>query len=127
MGYSLLSQAHPDRLQIVRGAEPREWNRRYMTDTYQLKQGTVFSDWQDLASRPRFADAAIISTQDAMHIEPTLAFADMELPLTHPAVEGQCLLAPKVEARMLQDLQLKPTDKVLEGLEPFREKGRVIR
>lgn len=43
-----------------------------------------------------------------------LAFADMELPLTHPAVEGQCLLAPKVEARMLQDLQLKPTDKVLE-------------
>lgn len=43
-----------------------------------------------------------------------LAFADMELPLTHPAVEGQCLLAPKVEARLLQDLQLKPTDKVLE-------------
>lgn len=43
-----------------------------------------------------------------------LAFADMELPLTHPAVEGQCLLAPKVEARQLQDLQLKPTDKVLE-------------
>jgi protein-L-isoaspartate(D-aspartate) O-methyltransferase len=43
-----------------------------------------------------------------------LAFADMELPLTHPAVEGQCLLAPKVEARLLQDLQIKPTDKVLE-------------
>ena len=43
-----------------------------------------------------------------------LAFADMELPLTHPAVEGQCMLAPKVEARLLQDLELKPTDKVLE-------------
>ena len=43
-----------------------------------------------------------------------LAFADMELPLTQPAVEGQCLLAPKIEARMLHDLQLKPTDKVLE-------------
>ncbi|QHE77282.1 protein-L-isoaspartate O-methyltransferase family protein [Hydrogenophaga sp. PBL-H3] len=43
-----------------------------------------------------------------------LAFADMELPLTHPAVEGQCMLAPKVEARLLQDLDLKPTDKVLE-------------
>lgn len=43
-----------------------------------------------------------------------LAFADMELPLTHPAVEGQVMLAPRVEARMLQDLQLKPNDKVLE-------------
>ena len=44
----------------------------------------------------------------------SLAFADMELPLTHPAMEGQCMLAPKVEARLLQDLDLKPADKVLE-------------
>jgi protein-L-isoaspartate(D-aspartate) O-methyltransferase len=44
----------------------------------------------------------------------SLAFADMELPLTQPAVEGECMLAPKVEARLLQDLQLQPTDKVLE-------------
>ena len=43
-----------------------------------------------------------------------LAFADMELPLTHPAVEGKVMLPPRVEARMLQDLQLQPTDKVLE-------------
>lgn len=39
-----------------------------------------------------------------------LAFADLELPLS----QGQCMLAPKVEARMLQDLQLQPSDKVLE-------------
>jgi len=43
-----------------------------------------------------------------------LAFADMELPLTHPAVDGQCMLAPRVEARMLQDLAVQPGDKVLE-------------
>ncbi|MBU4518020.1 MAG: protein-L-isoaspartate O-methyltransferase [Gammaproteobacteria bacterium] len=43
-----------------------------------------------------------------------LAFADMELPLTHPAVEGECMLAPRVEARVLQDLAIQPTDKVLE-------------
>ncbi|MBA4264914.1 MAG: protein-L-isoaspartate O-methyltransferase [Comamonadaceae bacterium] len=43
-----------------------------------------------------------------------LAFADMELPLTHPAAEGKVMLAPRVEARMLQDLQLQPGDKVLE-------------
>jgi protein-L-isoaspartate(D-aspartate) O-methyltransferase len=43
-----------------------------------------------------------------------LAFADMELPLTHPAVDGQAMLAPRVEARLLQDLAIKPSDKVLE-------------
>ena len=43
-----------------------------------------------------------------------LAFADMELPLTHPAVDGQVMLAPRVEARLLQDLVVQPGDKVLE-------------
>ena len=43
-----------------------------------------------------------------------LAFVDMDIPLTQPAQEGQCILSPRVEARMVQDLQLQPTDKVLE-------------
>ncbi|TNF62034.1 MAG: protein-L-isoaspartate O-methyltransferase [Burkholderiales bacterium] len=44
----------------------------------------------------------------------SLAFADMELPLTQPPVEGQVMLAPRVEARLLQDLAIQPTDTVLE-------------
>jgi len=43
-----------------------------------------------------------------------IALADMEIPLGNPAVEGECMLAPKVEARVLQDLELQPTDNVLE-------------
>jgi protein-L-isoaspartate(D-aspartate) O-methyltransferase len=39
-----------------------------------------------------------------------LAFADLEIPLGH----GQCMLSPKMEARMLQALDLKKTDTVLE-------------
>jgi protein-L-isoaspartate(D-aspartate) O-methyltransferase len=39
-----------------------------------------------------------------------LAFVDMEVPL--PA--GQCMLAPRVEARMLQDLAVQKHEKVLE-------------
>jgi protein-L-isoaspartate(D-aspartate) O-methyltransferase len=39
-----------------------------------------------------------------------LAFADMEIPLGG----GQQMLAPKIEAKMLQELGLKKTDKVLE-------------
>jgi len=45
-----------------------------------------------------------------------LAFADMEIPLAsnlqqHPS---QCMLSPKVEARILQDLALQKHEKVLE-------------
>jgi len=39
-----------------------------------------------------------------------LAFADMEIPLPG----GQCMLTPRVEARMLQDLAVRKHEKVLE-------------
>lgn len=39
-----------------------------------------------------------------------LAFADLELPIGH----GQTMLAPKIEARMLQELGVRSTDIVLE-------------
>ena len=39
-----------------------------------------------------------------------LAFADLEIPIGH----GQMMLSPKMEARIVQSLNLKNTDKVLE-------------
>jgi protein-L-isoaspartate(D-aspartate) O-methyltransferase len=47
-----------------------------------------------------------------------LAFVDMQIPLlgdTEQALAtGRCMLEPKVEARMLQDLKVQPHEKVLE-------------
>ncbi|UUZ67413.1 protein-L-isoaspartate O-methyltransferase [Polaromonas sp. P2-4] len=47
-----------------------------------------------------------------------LAFVDMEIPLTPAAAAqqnpSQCMLAPKVEARILQDLAVQKHEKVLE-------------
>ncbi len=47
-----------------------------------------------------------------------LAFVDMEIPLAGSAEEalasGRCMLAPKVEARMLQEAAPQPHEKVLE-------------
>lgn len=40
----------------------------------------------------------------------SLAFVDMEIPIGH----GQTMLQPKMEARMLQELGLKPADRILE-------------
>ncbi len=43
----------------------------------------------------------------------SLAFVDMEIPLTANAA-GERMLAPKLEARMLQELTIKPADRILE-------------
>jgi protein-L-isoaspartate(D-aspartate) O-methyltransferase len=40
----------------------------------------------------------------------TLALADLEMPIGH----GEFMWAPKMEARVLQELAVKPTDRVLE-------------
>ncbi len=42
--------------------------------------------------------------------ERRLAYADIEIPLNH----GQCMMAPKIEARLLQSLTVKESDSVLE-------------
>ena len=66
-------------------------------------------------------DSRVLGLLEVVHREDfvpaalrSLAFADMELPLTQPAVDGQVMLAPRVEARLLQDLAVQPGDKVLE-------------
>ncbi len=60
---------------------------------------------------------AIIKREDFVPLaHRALAFVDMEIPLT-PDVQsqpGQCMLSPKVEARMLQDLAVQKRDTVLE-------------
>lgn len=44
------------------------------------------------------------------HTHAGLAFVDTEIPIGH----GQCMMAPKVEGRLLQALDLRATDDVLE-------------
>jgi protein-L-isoaspartate(D-aspartate) O-methyltransferase len=42
-----------------------------------------------------------------------LAFSDLEIPLTKGGDPSETMLAPKVEARILQEVAPKPTDRVL--------------
>jgi protein-L-isoaspartate(D-aspartate) O-methyltransferase len=43
-----------------------------------------------------------------------LAFADLEIPISDDAASDEKMLSPKLEARMLQELAVKPTNRVLE-------------
>jgi protein-L-isoaspartate(D-aspartate) O-methyltransferase len=44
----------------------------------------------------------------------SLAFVDMEIPLKDGALPDERMLSPKLEARMVQELTIKPTDRILE-------------
>ena len=60
---------------------------------------------------------AVVKREDFVPIaHRALAFADMEIPLRADIAghASQCMLAPRVEARMLQDLSVQKHEKVLE-------------
>lgn len=70
-------------------------------------------------------DQQVLSLFDRLHREdfvpagnPGLAFMDVEIPLAQPfetaTANGQFMLCPKVEGRFMQELAVKPTDRVLE-------------
>jgi hypothetical protein len=44
IGYASFSQAYPERLRIVGAAEPKDFNRVYMEETYDLDHENVTSD-----------------------------------------------------------------------------------
>jgi len=61
---------------------------------------------------------ALLSSVKREHFVPTglqaLAFVDMALPLREGGERGQAMLAPRLEARLLQDLAVQKHEKVLE-------------
>ncbi len=76
-GYATYFREFPDRGQVVGVAEPRDVYRERLVSAHSIPANNVFTDWQDVAARPKFADAVIIATQDRMHTEPAIAFANL--------------------------------------------------
>ncbi len=70
--YSRYAISNPDKMEIVGVAEPVKARRESMRDQFHIPEENCFSDWSEILSRPRMADAAIISTQDQMHYEPAM-------------------------------------------------------
>ncbi|OHB52699.1 MAG: oxidoreductase [Planctomycetes bacterium GWF2_42_9] len=74
--YASYAKKHPDLAEVVAVAEPLEYRRNKMAKEFSIPSQNVFCDWKELASMPKLADAVIIATQDSMHVEPCLAFAN---------------------------------------------------
>jgi predicted dehydrogenase len=69
--------ANPDRARVVAVSEPRDVRRSRFAARHGLPAGAVFGGWRELAERGRLADAVLVCTQDAMHAEPAVAFAEL--------------------------------------------------
>ena len=91
--YSSYALEHPDRAALVAVAEPREFHRNRIAELFSIPPERVFSSWEKMAAAPKLADCVIIATQDNMHTEPAVAFAQkgysilLEKPMAPTAAE----------------------------------------
>ncbi len=75
-GYAEYIRQNPGEADVVGVADPLPEKRRDVAEACRVPAENVLTDWRDAVSRERFADAVIIATQDAMHAEPAIAFAE---------------------------------------------------
>ncbi len=93
--YAGYAAAFPEQAQVVGVAEPRDFYRQRLAQSHGIPEADVFRDWRDMAARGKFADAVIIATPDALHVEPALAFTELgyDILLEKPMAqnEADCL------------------------------------
>ncbi len=105
--YSEFALAFPDRAKVVAVADPLDERRNRLGDEHQIPESLRFRTWQDVADRPRLADAVMICTQDALHEEPGIAFAKLgydillEKPMAPSAQACRNIIAAVKEAGVL--------------------------
>jgi len=71
--YGPYALQHPEQLRFVAVAEPHPLRRARFASDHHIPADWQFPAWQDLLSRPRLADAALVCTLDQEHLEPATA------------------------------------------------------
>lgn len=73
--YGAYAAQYPEQVRVIGVAEPRAFYCESMVQKHGIAPENAVGDWRELAARAKFADAAVIATPDALHLEPALAFA----------------------------------------------------
>eukprot|EP01133_Synstelium_polycarpum_P006277 gene6277-7283_t len=74
--YSLYALERTKRLEIVAVVDPIKYRREKLGASFKLPSNMIFSDWQEVVDKPKFADAVLIATPDVGHAAPSIAFAN---------------------------------------------------
>ena len=80
--YASYFLSNPELGKIIAVAEPDDFKRDKIAQIHHIAgQSNIVNDWRQLAQRPKFADAVIIATPDALHCQPAIAFSQKGYPL----------------------------------------------
>ncbi len=71
--YASYAKSYPKEMKIVGVAERNPERREIFAAEYNLSLTHCYDSWEKAFRRPKFADIAIICTQDQMHVDPALA------------------------------------------------------
>lgn len=75
--YGDYSLEHPEELKITGIAELVELRRNMYGNKYQVPEENRVATWEEILSRPKFADAVIIATPDHLHYAPCMKALDL--------------------------------------------------
>lgn len=61
-----------DKFKVIGVADPIDVRRNYIKEAHDISDEMCFSSWQEILSKPKLADIAVIATMDDMHYEPAM-------------------------------------------------------
>ncbi len=63
---------NPESIKIIAVAEPQKARRAKIVRKHVIPEENIFESWEPLLDKEKFADVALIMTQDQMHYEPAI-------------------------------------------------------
>ncbi|MGW4946430.1 Gfo/Idh/MocA family protein [Actinoplanes sp. NPDC004185] len=121
---------------IVAVAEPDPRRRASVAAEFEIPADRVHADWTELAAAGRLAEAAILATQDRLHLAPAVALADLgyhlllEKPMAPTETEAAEIAAVAVRNGVIlavcHVLRYTPYTKLVKGLLDEGRIGRLV-
>ncbi|MEW6179673.1 MAG: Gfo/Idh/MocA family oxidoreductase [Chloroflexota bacterium] len=71
--YAPYALEHPDEIRFVAVAEPNAERRTKFATIHSIPAEFCFESWEELMEKPQLGEAAIIATQDWLHVQPAIA------------------------------------------------------
>ena len=70
--YSNIMAEMPEKFKLIGVADPVDAAREVLRENFNLPAENCYKSWEEILSRPKFADIAIIATMDDMHYGPAM-------------------------------------------------------
>jgi predicted dehydrogenase len=132
VAYGSYAFAHPESVRFVGVAEPDPTRRRRFADEHDLDPSQCFESWEALLACGQIADAAIVTTQDQMHVAPAVAALQagyhvlLEKPMAHTLAGCvQLVQAAERTGRVLQICHVLRYSPFWRALHDVVESGRL--